>query len=363
MSEKIRTILADDHVIVLQGLRSLLEQEEDLQVVALVQNGDELLACLEKSEADVVVLDLEMPYHGLTALKEIRKQGFLVRVVVLTAFGNGSSIQSMLELWAEGFALKTESPVQLIESIRQVTQGQIIFPAAAQCWFMNQSRSDTGKTPNDLSAREWEVIECTARGMTNPEITKSLGVSANTVCFHLKSIFGKIQVSKMLQSITTEFNSSVEMLVKANCLSSADVPAGLLVYVPPKPSHPVPTQPKCGPPAGWITYIVRPGDMLYSIALHYWVMVLQLMFANCLNGTIIYSRQKLYVPNVLTIMPSTMLMVISTIMPSLTNTLEITTKVAMTKVTDMPVLPTDTLVPPTDMPVPPMDTSIPATTP
>ncbi len=205
MSEKIRVILADDHAVVLQGLRGLLDQEEDLQVVALVQNGDELLDCLEKTEADVVVLDLEMPYHGLTALEEIRKREFPVRVVVLTAFGDGSSIQSALELRAEGFALKTESPVQLIEAIRQVAQGRIIFPAAAQRWFMNQPRQETTRPPSDLSAREWQVIECTARGMTNPEIAESLGVSANTVRFHLKSIFGKIQVSNRTEAAAWYF--------------------------------------------------------------------------------------------------------------------------------------------------------------
>ena len=205
MSDTIRVILADDHAVVLQGLRGLLEQEEDLQVVALVQDEDELLTCLEKSEADVVVLDLEMPYHGLTALEEIRKREFPVRVVVLTAFGDGSSIQSALELRAEGFALKTESPVQLIEAIRQVAKGRIIFPAAAQRWFMNQHKPETGRAPNDLSAREWEVIECTARGMTNPEIAKSLGVSANTVRFHLKSIFGKIQVSNRTEAAAWYF--------------------------------------------------------------------------------------------------------------------------------------------------------------
>jgi DNA-binding NarL/FixJ family response regulator len=203
MSEKIRVILADDHVVVLQGLRGLLEQENDIQVVALVQNGDELLACLEKSEADVVVLDLEMPYHGLTALDEIRKREIPVRVVVLTAFGDGSSIQSALELRAEGFALKTESPIQLIEAIRQVANGRIIFPAAAQRWLMNQSKQES--SVNELSPREWEVIACTAKGMTNPEIAKSLGVSANTVRFHLKSIFGKIQVTNRTEAAAWYF--------------------------------------------------------------------------------------------------------------------------------------------------------------
>lgn len=204
MSEKIRVVLADDHVVVLQGLRGLLEQEEDIQVVALVQNGDELIECLENSQADVAVLDLEMPYHGFTALAEIRKRKIPIRVVVLTAFGDGSSIQSALELRAEGFALKTESPIQLIEAIRQVANGRIIFPAAAQRWLMKQSKQDS-TNPNELSPREWEVIACTAKGMTNPEIAESLGVSANTVRFHLKGIFAKIQVTNRTEAAAWYF--------------------------------------------------------------------------------------------------------------------------------------------------------------
>lgn len=210
MSEKIRVILADDHIVVLQGLRGLLEQEEDIEVIALIQNGDELLDCLEKTEADVVVLDLEMPYHGLTALAEIRKRQVPVRVVVLTAFGDGSSIQSTLELRAEGFALKTESPIHLIEAIRQVAKGRVIFPAAAQRWLMQQSRPEAGKTTHELSAREWEVIACTAQGMTNPEIAEKLGVSANTVRFHLKSIFGKIQVTNRTEAAAWYFAHKVD---------------------------------------------------------------------------------------------------------------------------------------------------------
>jgi DNA-binding NarL/FixJ family response regulator len=205
VSEKIRVVLADDHIVVLQGLRGLLEQEDDIQVVALVQNGDALLECLENSEADVAVLDLEMPYHGFTALAEIRKREIPIRVVVLTAFGDGSSIQSALELRAEGFALKTESPVQLIEAIRQVAHGRLIFPAAAQRWLMKQGKPEASRDVNELSPREWEVIGCTAKGMTNPEIAETLGVSANTVRFHLKSIFAKIHVTNRTEAAAWYF--------------------------------------------------------------------------------------------------------------------------------------------------------------
>jgi DNA-binding NarL/FixJ family response regulator len=84
------------------------------------------------------------------------------------------------------------------------------FPAAAQRWFMNQHRADVNKTPNDLSPREWEVIACTAKGMTNPEIAKSMGVSANTVRFHLKSIFSKIQVSNRTEAAAWYFVHNAE---------------------------------------------------------------------------------------------------------------------------------------------------------
>src|SRR5258708_27132513 len=103
-----------------------------MEVVASAESGDDFLLLLEQDSVDVVVLDLQMPVHGLTALAEIRKRQIPVRVLVLTAFADGGSIQSALELQAEGFALKTESPMQTIEAIRQVAQGRLVFPRSAQ---------------------------------------------------------------------------------------------------------------------------------------------------------------------------------------------------------------------------------------
>ena len=205
MSDSIRILLADDHIVVLQGLKGLLEAEPGLEVVALAQNGDELLECLEKYEADVVVMDLEMPYHGFQALEEIRRRDLPVRVVVLTAFGDGDSIQSALELGAEGFALKTESPVQLIDSIKQVARGRIIFPRAAQRWITSRRGGTPVKSVitvpvEELSTREWEVLAHAARGHTNNEIAQLLGVSENTVRFHLKNIYSKINVTNRTEA-------------------------------------------------------------------------------------------------------------------------------------------------------------------
>lgn len=204
--DRIRTILADDHALVLEGLRGLLEQQSDIEVVAVARDGDELLELLEKHTADVVVLDLQMPFGGLLALQEIRRRGFPVRVLVLTAFGDGESIQSALELEAEGFALKTESPTQTVEAIRQVAQGRLVFPRIAQRWLATYRKPDR-TSGAALSAREIEVLGWVAQGKTNAEIAAMLTVSENTVRFHLKNIFEKLGVANRTEAAAWYFQN------------------------------------------------------------------------------------------------------------------------------------------------------------
>jgi len=205
MSEStIRTILADDHELVLQGLRSLLEDEPDIEVVAVANNGDQLLDLLETHQPDVVVLDLQMPYHGLTVLEEIRHRDLNVRVLVLTAFSDGASIQAAIQLEADGFALKTEPPTQVIEAIRQVAQGRLVFPRSAQRWLV--ASQQPAPTPQiELSPREAEVLEFVAQGLTNPQIAAKLTVSENTVRFHLKNIFEKLGVANRTEAAAWYF--------------------------------------------------------------------------------------------------------------------------------------------------------------
>ncbi|MBP7960416.1 MAG: response regulator transcription factor [Caldilineaceae bacterium] len=204
-SPPIRVILADDHALVIEGLRGLIDHEPDMQVVATVQNGDELLQILAHQAADVVVLDLQMPYHGLTALAEIRRRQLSVRVLVLTAYFDGESIQSALELEAEGFVLKTEPPAQTVAAIRQVAQGQLVFPRAAQRWLASNRHATN---PLDvLSAREQEVLSHAAQGQTNAEIAQTLVISENTVRFHLKSIFEKLHLGNRTEAAAWYFKN------------------------------------------------------------------------------------------------------------------------------------------------------------
>ncbi|MCC7450599.1 MAG: response regulator transcription factor [Anaerolineae bacterium] len=202
--EPVRIILADDHALVLEGLRGLLDQIPDFRVVATAQNGDELLQLLDQHSADVVVLDLQMPYHGLKALAEIRRREVPVKVLVLTAFSDGESIQSALELAAEGFALKTESPIQTVEAIRQVAQGRLVFPRAAQRWLATQRNTET-TSETTLSPREIETLSYAAKGYTNLEIAAALSVSENTIRFHLKNIYEKLNVTNRTEAAAWYF--------------------------------------------------------------------------------------------------------------------------------------------------------------
>ena len=196
MDKALRVVLADDHELVLEGLRALLANEADIEVVGTAANGASLLKLVEQTRPDVAVVDLQMPADGLTALTEIRRLDFPVRVLVLTAFGDGESIQSALEGGADGFALKTAPPRQTIEAIRQVGHGYLVFPPAARKWLQGH-RPDPGP---DLSAREWEVLEQLSKGLTNGQIATAMNVSENTVKFHLQNIFQKLGVNNRTEA-------------------------------------------------------------------------------------------------------------------------------------------------------------------
>jgi DNA-binding NarL/FixJ family response regulator len=197
MAKRLRVILADDHELVLEGLRGLLASEPDMEVVATATDGASLLAAVARQPTDVVVMDLQMPApDGVNCLAEIRKRGWPVKVMVLTAFGDGESIQFALENGADGFALKTAPLRQTIDAIRQVGHGNLVFPPAARKWLWGHRP----ETAPDLSAREWEVLGLAAQGMTNPQIAESLSVSDNTVKFHLQNIFQKLGVSNRTEA-------------------------------------------------------------------------------------------------------------------------------------------------------------------
>lgn len=199
----IRVVLADDHALVLEGLRSLIESEEDIEVVGTANNGLQVLESLQTLKPDVIVLDVRMPMmDGLTCLEHIRKDAASskVKVLVLSAFNDGDSIQSALENEADGFALKTDPPQQTINSIRQVYRGHLVFPQAARRWLRTHRQRSPEPSMDDLSEREAEVLNLVAQGLTNMQIALRLNVSENTIKFHLQNIYQKLNVGNRTEA-------------------------------------------------------------------------------------------------------------------------------------------------------------------
>ncbi len=188
---RIRVVLADDHPLVLEGLRAMLQAEEDIEVLAAVTDGSELIPIVERYRPDVVVLDLQMPgLSGWDCLEAIRRASPGTRILILTAFGDGEFIQMAIEREADGFVLKTESPQQTLTAIRQVAQGHLVFPQAARRWLGR-------RLPEGLAAltdREREILALVAEGLSNAQIARRLGIRVATVKFHLQNVFQKLGV-------------------------------------------------------------------------------------------------------------------------------------------------------------------------
>jgi DNA-binding NarL/FixJ family response regulator len=196
----IKVLLADDHAIVLEGLRALLESEPDIHVVAATTEGTEVARLVEQHKPDVIVLDLQLAgIKGTQVIAALRSRPGAPappKVLVLTAYNDGDSIRSALDAGADGLALKTESPQQTLTAIRQVQAGQLVFPQAARRWIEGRGAG----APGDLTPREREVWALVAAGMTNPQIAERLGLSDNTVKFHVQHLFSKLGVKNRTEA-------------------------------------------------------------------------------------------------------------------------------------------------------------------
>src|SRR5437762_11338938 len=147
----IRVLLADDHAIVLEGLRALLEGEPDMKVAAWTTDGTEVVKLVQQHKPDVVVLDLELTsIKGTEVITALRHRPAAPKVLVLTAYNDGESLRSALDAGADGLALKTESPQQTLTAIRQVHGGQLVFPQAARRWIEGRA---SGRLGSPLSCK------------------------------------------------------------------------------------------------------------------------------------------------------------------------------------------------------------------
>ncbi len=194
----IRVVVADDHALVLEGLRSMLTHEPDIRVIATASDGERLLDAIQRFTPDVVLVDLRMPYmDGLACLEEIRRRHPQTRVLLITAFDDPQTMHEVLAAGPDGLLLKCDPPDQVAYAIRQVMNGQLVFPGAARQWLRAPTRAAAAI---ELSARELDVLALVAQGLSNGEITRHLHISANTVKFHLQNIYQRLGVGNRTEA-------------------------------------------------------------------------------------------------------------------------------------------------------------------
>jgi DNA-binding NarL/FixJ family response regulator len=207
MIQRIRIVLADDHVMVRQGIRQFLEEAGDIDVVAEAGGGAEAVRLVETHRPDVAVLDVRMPeVTGVEATRQIKARFPQVRVLVLTAYDDDPYVFALLQAGADGYVLKTASGDELVRAVRTVHTGRTALSPEIAAKVVRQATSGRPEGAADqvepLTDREIEVLRLAARGLTNRAIGYELGISHRTVQGHLASVYGKMGVNSRTEAVT-----------------------------------------------------------------------------------------------------------------------------------------------------------------
>jgi NarL family two-component system response regulator YdfI len=204
MSEAVRILVADDHLIIRQGLRLILETEDDFTLVGEAADGAEALRLCTEMNPDVVLMDLRMPgMDGLTAIEHLRTEMPGIAVVILTTFNEDELMMRGLRAGAKGYLLKDTDRDTLFNTIRAAKRGETLLKPEIIKRVLLQVAEDGVKasSPTDLTGRELEVLQAVAQGERSKEIALRLGISERTVKAHLASIYNRLGVDNRAAAI------------------------------------------------------------------------------------------------------------------------------------------------------------------
>ncbi|MGW4640061.1 response regulator [Sphaerisporangium sp. NPDC004334] len=197
----IRVLIVDDHPVVREGLRGMLEADPGIEVAGEAGSGREAVVCARELSPDVILMDLRMPGgDGAGAIPAILAARPETRVIVLTTYETDQDIVRAVEAGAAGYLLKDTSRADLVAAVFGAARGETVLSPAVATRLVTRMRAPAAES---LSPRETEVLALVARGLTNAEVGRALFISETTVKTHLLRIFGKLGVSDRTAAVTT----------------------------------------------------------------------------------------------------------------------------------------------------------------
>jgi DNA-binding NarL/FixJ family response regulator len=207
MSGLVRVLIADDHPIVRSGVKGMLEPDPDFDVVGEAASGAEAVALALREHPDVVLMDLQMPgLDGASATAQIKAKRPQTQVLVLTTYGTDADIVRAIDAGAVGYLLKDAPHEEIARAVRAAARGETTLAPAIAQRLMQRVRSPASDA---LSAREIEVLQLAARGLSNSEIAGELFISATTAKAHLVHIYSKLGVGDRTAAVTTALERGI----------------------------------------------------------------------------------------------------------------------------------------------------------
>lgn len=202
MTEKIRVLLADDHVLFRRGLAGLLAGRDDIEVVGEAGDGQQVIDRARELMPDVILMDVRMPgIGGLEATRRIKEEMPYVRIVILTVSESEEDLFAAVKGGAQGYLLKNIDPDDLIACLQQVQRGEAPLAPPMAAKILHEFAAPTPRPGPTLTARERQVLELVARGDANKEIARHLQISENTVKNHLRNILEKLHLQNRVQAV------------------------------------------------------------------------------------------------------------------------------------------------------------------